>query len=72
MSEEHEIPHTGAVTGTVVGNSAYHYDDFAHVLDPKERRRLALAEIDKAPFGWYHVRYAYPPAFRAVVLFVLA
>lgn len=21
-----------------------------------ERRRLALAEIDKAPFGWYHVR----------------
>lgn len=24
--------------------------------DPNERRRLALAEIDKAPFGWYHVR----------------
>ncbi|KAI4116550.1 MAG: hypothetical protein LQ338_007693, partial [Usnochroma carphineum] len=23
---------------------------------PNERRRLALAEIDKAPFGWYHVR----------------
>lgn len=27
-----------------------------HVQDPNERRRLALAEIDKAPFGWYHVR----------------
>jgi PHS family inorganic phosphate transporter-like MFS transporter len=30
--------------------------DFAHIEDPNERRRLALAEIDKAPFGWYHVR----------------
>jgi MFS transporter, PHS family, inorganic phosphate transporter len=28
----------------------------AHVEDPNERRRLALAEIDKAPFGWYHIR----------------
>jgi len=28
----------------------------AHIQDPNERRRLALAEIDKAPFGWYHVR----------------
>jgi PHS family inorganic phosphate transporter-like MFS transporter len=28
----------------------------AHIEDPNERRRLALAEIDKAPFGWYHVR----------------
>lgn len=27
-----------------------------HIQDPNERRRLALAEIDKAPFGWYHVR----------------
>ncbi len=26
------------------------------IEDPNERRRLALAEIDKAPFGWYHVR----------------
>ncbi|KAF4996437.1 hypothetical protein FGRMN_4494 [Fusarium graminum] len=40
------------------GNSAFHNfnNDFAHVADPNERRRLALAEIDKAPFGWYHVR----------------
>lgn len=28
----------------------------AHIADLNERRRLALAEIDKAPFGWYHVR----------------
>lgn len=43
---------------TVGGNSAFHNfnNDFAHVSDPAERRRLALAEIDKAPFGWYHVR----------------
>ncbi|KUJ14493.1 inorganic phosphate transporter 1-6 /Pi cotransporter [Mollisia scopiformis] len=40
------------------GNAAYKnaYVDFAHIQDPNERRRLALAEIDKAPFGWYHVR----------------
>ncbi|KAF7507047.1 acid phosphatase pho5 [Endocarpon pusillum] len=40
------------------GNAAFHNfnNDFAHVSDPNERRRLALAEIDKAPFGWYHVR----------------
>lgn len=40
------------------GNIAYHNfnNDFAHIQDPNERRRLALAEIDKAPFGWYHVR----------------
>ncbi|KUJ08542.1 phosphate permease [Mollisia scopiformis] len=40
------------------GNSAFHNfnNDFAHIADPNERRRLALAEIDKAPFGWYHVR----------------
>lgn len=40
------------------GNSAFHNfnNDFAHIQDPNERRRLALAEVDKAPFGWYHVR----------------
>lgn len=40
------------------GNNAFHnfHNDFAHIADPNERRRLALAEIDKAPFGWYHVR----------------
>lgn len=40
------------------GNSAFKNfnNQFAHVTDLNERRRLALAEIDKAPFGWYHVR----------------
>ncbi|KAH0551198.1 acid phosphatase pho5 [Trichoglossum hirsutum] len=40
------------------GNAAFHnfHNDFAHIADPNERRRLALKEIDKAPFGWYHVR----------------
>lgn len=43
---------------TAGGNNAFHnfHNDFAHIADPNERRRLALAEIDKAPFGWYHVR----------------
>ena len=40
------------------GNAAFknYHNQFAHIADPNERRRLALAEIDKAPFGWYHVR----------------
>lgn len=43
---------------TVGGNAAFHnfHNDYAHIADPNERRRLALAEIDKAPFGWYHIR----------------
>jgi PHS family inorganic phosphate transporter-like MFS transporter len=47
-----------AANKTSGGNSAFHNfnNDFAHIQDPNERRRLALAEIDKAPFGWYHVR----------------
>jgi MFS transporter, PHS family, inorganic phosphate transporter len=47
-----------AVQKTAGGNAAFHnfHNDFAHIADPNERRRLALAEIDKAPFGWYHVR----------------
>ena len=45
-------------TKTAGGNAAFHnfHNDYAHIADPNERRRLALAEIDKAPFGWYHVR----------------
>ncbi|KAK3307032.1 major facilitator superfamily domain-containing protein [Chaetomium strumarium] len=47
-----------ATTKTSGGNNAYHnfHNDFAHVQDVNERRRLALAEVDRAPFGWYHVR----------------
>ncbi|MCJ1335037.1 acid phosphatase pho5 [Bachmanniomyces sp. S44760] len=45
-------------TKTSGGNAAFHnfHNDYAHIADPNERRRLALAEIDKAPFGWYHIR----------------
>ena len=45
-------------TKTSGGNAAFHnfHNDYAHITDPNERRRLALAEIDKAPFGWYHIR----------------
>ena len=51
-------PGQALVQKTSGGNNAYHnfHNDFLHVQDPNERRRLALAEIDKAPFGWYHVR----------------
>jgi len=43
---------------TAGGNAVWHnfHNDYAHIADPNERRRLALAEIDKAPFGWYHIR----------------
>jgi MFS transporter, PHS family, inorganic phosphate transporter len=51
---EQEVPifHTGG------GNAAFHnfHNDYGHIQDPNQRRRLALAEIDKIPFGWYHVR----------------
>ncbi|KAJ4286986.1 hypothetical protein N0V90_012867 [Kalmusia sp. IMI 367209] len=42
------------------GNSAYQdvTSVYTHIADPNERRRMALAEVDKAPFGWYHVRLA--------------
>ena len=48
----------GSGQTTSGGNAAFHnfHNDFAHIADVNERRRLALAEIDKAPFGWYHVR----------------
>ncbi|KAI0154935.1 phosphate permease [Xylariaceae sp. FL1272] len=54
MAQESSAP----VHATSGGNAAYHnfHNDFLHIQDPNERRRLALAEIDKAPFGWYHVR----------------
>ncbi|KAI1107464.1 phosphate permease [Jackrogersella minutella] len=59
MADEGTSPvAASAVKKTAGGNNAYHnfHNDFLHIQDPNERRRLALAEIDKAPFGWYHVR----------------
>ncbi|KID75582.1 Repressible high-affinity phosphate permease [Metarhizium brunneum] len=43
---------------TYGGNRAFHnfYNDYSHITDPNLRRRLALSEIDKVPFGLYHVR----------------
>lgn len=45
-------------TKTSGGNAAFHnfVNDFAHITDPFERRRLALEKIDNASFGWYHFR----------------
>lgn len=53
-----QAPAPAPVQKTSGGNAAYHnfHNDFVHIQDPNERRRLALAEIDKAPFGWYHIR----------------
>jgi hypothetical protein len=47
-----------AIARTAGGNAAFHnfHNDLTHIQDPNERRRLALAQIDEAPFGWYHVR----------------
>lgn len=38
---------------TLEGNRAFHnfYNDYSHISDPNLRRRLALSEIDKVPFG---------------------
>jgi MFS transporter, PHS family, inorganic phosphate transporter len=51
---EQEVP----IVRTSGGNAAFHnfHNDYGHIQDPNQRRRLALAEIDKIPFGWYHVR----------------
>jgi PHS family inorganic phosphate transporter-like MFS transporter len=48
---------------TYGGNKAFHnfYNDYSHISDPNLRRRLALSEIDKVPFGLYR---ACPGQFR--------
>ncbi|CAG8951397.1 hypothetical protein HYFRA_00007310 [Hymenoscyphus fraxineus] len=56
-----ELPEPALSTNlsrTYGGNGAFHnfYNDYSHITDPNLRRRLALAEIDQVPFGWYHVR----------------
>jgi PHS family inorganic phosphate transporter-like MFS transporter len=42
--------------GKVDNGNINNGNDIPFDLDPNERRRLALQEIDQAPFGWYHVR----------------
>lgn len=51
-------PVSAAYERTYGGNRAFHnfFNDFSHIQDPNLRRRLALSEIDKIPFGLYHVR----------------
>ncbi|KAB5535236.1 phosphate/H+ symporter [Coniochaeta sp. 2T2.1] len=43
---------------TAGGNRAFHNfaNDYSHISDPNLRRRLALSDIDKVPFGLYHIR----------------
>jgi hypothetical protein len=40
------------------GNLAFAniHNDYLHIPDPNERRRLVLAHIDTDSFGWNHVR----------------
>jgi PHS family inorganic phosphate transporter-like MFS transporter len=50
-----EAPQVASVPyKTAGGNADFHNfnTDFAHIQDPNKRRRLALLEIDKVPFGW--------------------
>ena len=40
---------------TLGGNAAFHnfHNDYAHITDPNERRRLALAEYQQSPSRKY-------------------
>ncbi|KAJ2892342.1 uncharacterized protein MKZ38_009951 [Zalerion maritima] len=51
-------PRTRGPGRTYGRNSPFHnfYNDYSHIADPNLRRRLALSEIDKVPFGWNQVR----------------
>ncbi|KAM3068484.1 hypothetical protein ACMFMF_009301 [Clarireedia jacksonii] len=55
---EPALPLPTIIGRTAGGNAAFHNfnNDYSHIQDPNLRRRLALSEIDKVPFGWYHVR----------------
>ncbi|KAA8569924.1 hypothetical protein EYC84_002263 [Monilinia fructicola] len=55
---ESALPLPKPNTKTYGGNAAFHNfnNDYSHIVNPNLRRRLALSEIDKIPFGWYHVR----------------
>ncbi|KAG5985429.1 hypothetical protein E4U55_002350 [Claviceps digitariae] len=60
-SVDEMLPPPLARTGhdlTFGGNRAFHnfYNDYSYISDPNLRRRLALSEIDKVPFGLYHIR----------------
>lgn len=58
MKAEQREETTEVYYKTAGGNAAFHnyINDFAHIEDPLERRRLALQKIDETAFGWYHIR----------------
>ncbi|AGO11041.1 AaceriAFR442Cp [[Ashbya] aceris (nom. inval.)] len=58
MSIENSEDHPKVYIKTPGGNAAFHnfINDFGHIEDPLERRRLALKKIDEGSFSWYHVR----------------
>ena len=58
MKAEQREETTEVYYKTAGGNAAFHnyINDFAHIEDPLERRRLALQKIDETSFGWYHIR----------------
>ncbi|AAS53813.1 AFR442Cp [Eremothecium gossypii ATCC 10895] len=58
MSHENSEDQPKVYIKTAGGNAAFHnfINDFGHIEDPLERRRLALKKIDDSSFGWYHVR----------------
>ena len=55
---EQGIQRDGENNLTAGGNTAFHnyINDFAHIDDPLERRRLALEKIDESSFGWLQIR----------------
>lgn len=60
---------------TFGGNRAFHnfYNDYSHISDPNLRRRLALSEIDKVPFGLYRTSKPHSlPMARAFILSYLS
>jgi len=52
---EPAIPVGKGAKKTYGGNAAFHnfYNDYSHIEDPNLRRRLALSEVDRIPFGWW-------------------
>ncbi|GAN01616.1 MFS transporter, PHS family, inorganic phosphate transporter [Mucor ambiguus] len=52
--QNEQIPGVPGREGAVEGIANSDHTDY--VLTPKERRRLALEEIDNAKFGWFHIR----------------
>lgn len=59
---------------TYGGNGAFHnfYNDYSHIADPNLRRRLALSEIDKVPFGKYRMCNLFGELFILLLVVLMA